>query len=105
MPPHSGPKIRSAGRRLFQNFRNFGPSAREFRPVDELASPDDITCTNTQQPFTPCGRLATLLDTSNTWGTYSDHGIITINLQRICPPWAKQFVKAQSLGGAGPVHV
>jgi hypothetical protein len=39
-PPVSGPKFRSAGRRPFQNLRNFGPSARKFRPVDELVSPD-----------------------------------------------------------------
>jgi hypothetical protein len=39
MPTVSGPKFRSAGRRPFHIFRNFGPSAREFRPVDELASP------------------------------------------------------------------
>jgi hypothetical protein len=38
-PPVSGPKFRSAGRRPFQNFRNFGPPALKFRPVDELASP------------------------------------------------------------------
>jgi hypothetical protein len=37
--PVSGPKFRSAGRRPFHNFPNFGPSAREYRPVDELASP------------------------------------------------------------------
>jgi hypothetical protein len=37
-PPVTGPKFRSAGRRPVQIFRNFGPSAREFRP-DELASP------------------------------------------------------------------
>jgi hypothetical protein len=36
--PSFGPKI-SAGRRPSHNLRNFGPSAREFRPVDELASP------------------------------------------------------------------
>jgi hypothetical protein len=40
MPPFSGPKFRSAGRRPFHKFLNFGPSALEFRPVDELASPD-----------------------------------------------------------------
>jgi hypothetical protein len=40
MPPVSGPQLRSPGRRPFQNLRIFGPSAREFRPVDELASPD-----------------------------------------------------------------
>jgi hypothetical protein len=38
-PPVSGPKFRSAGRRPFQNFRKQGPSAPEFRPVDEAASP------------------------------------------------------------------
>jgi hypothetical protein len=38
-PPVSSTKIRSAGRRPFRNIRNFRPSAREFRPFDELASP------------------------------------------------------------------
>jgi hypothetical protein len=38
-PPVSASKARSAGRIPFHKFRNFGPSAREFRPVDELASP------------------------------------------------------------------
>jgi hypothetical protein len=35
----SGPKIQSAGRRPVQKLRNFGPTALEFRPVDEVASP------------------------------------------------------------------
>jgi hypothetical protein len=39
-PPVSGPKFRSADRRPCRNFRNLGPSAQEFRPVDELASPE-----------------------------------------------------------------
>jgi hypothetical protein len=46
-PPVSGPNFRSAGRRPFQSFHNFGPSAREFRPVDELASPAHLTCAYT----------------------------------------------------------
>jgi hypothetical protein len=40
--PVSGPKFRSDGRRPFHTFGNFGPSAREFRPIDELASPEAL---------------------------------------------------------------
>jgi hypothetical protein len=39
IPPVSASTSRSAGRRPFHKFRYFGPSAREFRPVDALASP------------------------------------------------------------------
>jgi hypothetical protein len=37
-----GSSFRSAGRKPFHNFPNFASSAREFRPVDELASPDGL---------------------------------------------------------------
>jgi hypothetical protein len=40
MPPVSSPKFRPAGRRPFHSFRKLGPSAREFRPVHELANPE-----------------------------------------------------------------
>jgi hypothetical protein len=35
-PPVSGPKFRSAGRRPFHSFRNFGPSAVNFDPSTSL---------------------------------------------------------------------
>jgi hypothetical protein len=37
--PRFGFEISISWSRPFHNFRNFGPSAREFRPVDELANP------------------------------------------------------------------
>jgi hypothetical protein len=37
--PVSGSKYRPAGRRPFHTLQSFGPSAREIRPFDQLASP------------------------------------------------------------------
>jgi hypothetical protein len=47
-PPVSGPNVRSAGRRPFQIIRKKGPSAPEFRSVDEVASPGQLRL---QKPF------------------------------------------------------
>jgi hypothetical protein len=39
---------------LFRIFRNFGPSAREFRPVDELASPGLLCCKSIRPQTCSC---------------------------------------------------